>query len=116
MITRITFIALVAAILAGCSTPTSPNAKIVGTWEIIYQTKSLQQTYSKHGTYRVVASPGGPSEIGTWSIDTNRLTLTFPDIKRQTTAKILKLDNSYLVLEATNVDGTLDTNKWKRIQ
>jgi PBP1b-binding outer membrane lipoprotein LpoB len=114
-ITRITLVTFAIVLLAGCSAPVEPKAEIVGTWEVIH-IKSVQQTYSKDGTYHMVVTPGGPAETGTWSIDSNRLTVTFPDIKKQTTVTILKLDHSVLTYEATNESGKLITSKWSRIK
>ena len=101
--------------LAGCSSPGTPKAEIVGTWEFNF-TKSVRQTYAKDGSYRIVVIPGGPSDTGTWSLDSNRLTMTLPDQKQQTTVTILKLDDSALVYEATNKIGKVVTTKWRRIK
>jgi hypothetical protein len=103
------------ALLTGCSSLGDPKAEIVGTWEFNF-TKSVQQTYAKDGSYRVVVIPGGPSDTGTWSLDSNRRTMILPDQTQQTTVTILKLDDSVLVYEATNKIGKIVTTKWRRIK
>jgi hypothetical protein len=77
----------------------------------------VQQTYSKDGTYLMIVAPGGSSQAGTWSIDDDRLTVAFPGTEiPNVTDKILKLDSSVLVYEATNRHGALITTTWKRVK
>jgi uncharacterized protein (TIGR03066 family) len=113
--TRVTLIAFAIALIADCSSHRDPQAEIVGTWEFNF-TKSMQQTYAKDGSYRVVVTPGGPSDAGTWSMDSNRLTMILLGQKQQITVTILKLDDSALVYEATNKAGKVVTTKWSRIK
>jgi hypothetical protein len=116
MRTRIALIALIATILVGCSSPTSPNEKIVGTWECLAFTKTVQQTYSKDGAWRIVVAPGGPSGAGVWSIDGDRLTIAVRSGEpTNIIATILRLDRSVLVYAATNKQGALITTQLKRI-
>jgi hypothetical protein len=117
MKSHIALFALVAAIWGGCSSPASPNQRIVGTWECIAMTKSVQQTYSKDGAWHMVVAPGGPSGAGVWSIEGDKLTIAVSSGEpTNITAKIMRLDRSVLIYEATNNRGALIITTCERVK
>ena len=122
---RIVLIAVAALFLTACSHPgssdethsTRPQDRIVGTWQFA-TLGNVEETYSNNGGFRLLVIPldSSPSQSqdGTWSIESNRLTV---DTGTQSVVlTILKLEDSVLVYEATNKQGVVKVTTWKRIK
>ena len=123
---RIVPIAVAALFLTACSHPSNSNEthstrlqdRVVGTWQFA-TLGNVEQTYSNNGGFRLYVQPlaaSSPpqSQGGTWSIESNRLTIEMGT--QSVVAKILKLDDSVLVYEATNKHGEIKDTTWKRIK
>jgi hypothetical protein len=123
---RIVPVVVATLFLTACSHPSNSNEthsarlqdRIVGTWQFA-TLGNVEQTYSNNGGFRLFVIPLAPSsrpqsQDGTWSIESNRLTV---DTGTQSVVlTILKLEDSVLVYEATNKHGEIKDTTWKRIK
>jgi hypothetical protein len=116
LVIRLAMLMVISLISSACSRAPDASAKIVGTWEFTAFGLAGQQTYSKDGTMRLLA-PGQPAVTGTWSITGDRLTIVFRDGNetKTTVAKVLQLDDSVLIYEVTDEEGT-EASTWKRVR
>ena len=106
---------LLLAILNDCSRPTDLHHEILGTWKAGAFGVSVTHIFSSDGTYRLVL-PTRESHAGTWSIEGDKLTMTFRygTDTQVVVAKILKLENSILVYETIDKSGKTVTASWER--
>ena len=113
---RLAMLMVASLIASDCSRAPNASSKIVGTWEFTAFGIAMQQTYSKDGTMRFLW-PGQPAQTGTWSITGDQLTTVFRGGNETQTkvAKILQLDDSVLIYEAT-AEGRTAASTWKRVK
>jgi hypothetical protein len=115
LINKLAQIMLLLATLNGCSRSADLHHKILGTWEAGGSGVSVTHIFSSDGTYRLVL-PTGESRAGTWSIEGDKLTMTFrsgPD-NEIVVFKILRLEDSILVYEAIDKSGKTAASSWTR--
>ena len=115
LINKLAQVILILAILNGCSRSADLHHKILGTWKAGGFGVSVTHIFSSDGTYRLVL-PTGESHAGTWSIEGDKLTMTFRNgtDTEIVVFKILRLEDSILLYEAIDKSGKTATSSWER--